>query len=225
MTQIHTITIGPVNRYLIGDGSWMLVDTGIPLTERMVLGALERLHIEPHELRLILLTHGHVDHAGAASILRRRTGAKLAIHESDRELVELGRVVVPQMWNPTARALVKPVMWIASLMRFAPAPVDIVIPDHGLELHDLGVRGRVIHTPGHTRGSVSLVLDSGEAFVGDLGGVARGPGGRAGIPPAGNDRQQILESWKRLFELGITRIYPGHGPELSAAEMRAGLGL
>jgi glyoxylase-like metal-dependent hydrolase (beta-lactamase superfamily II) len=222
--QIHTITVGPVNRYLIGDSSWMLVDTGVPLTERMVLRALERLRIAPQQVQLILLTHGHVDHAGAASALKRRTGARLAIHESDLELIESGRVVVPRMWDATARVLVKPVEWIASMMRFPPVAADIVIGDGGLALHDLGVRGRVVHTPGHTSGSVSLVLDSGEAFVGDLGGMG-GPRRSAGIPPAGNDRQLILESWRRILELQVTHIYPGHGPSLSAAEMRAGLGL
>ena len=223
--QIHTVTIGAFNRYLIGDSSWMLLDTGIPGSKGMVLRALQRLGVEPQQVRLILLTHGHVDHAGAASALRELTGATLAIHEQDRKLVETGRVVAPKMWNPTARVIARPVEWIASLMRFTPVPVDLVIRDDGLRLDEFGVRGRVVHTPGHTSGSVSLVLDSGEAFVGDLGAAVRGPRRKAGIPPAGNDRQQILESWKRLFQLGVTRIYPGHGPDFSAAEMREALEL
>ncbi|OQB26632.1 MAG: Metallo-beta-lactamase L1 precursor [Chloroflexi bacterium ADurb.Bin180] len=222
--QIHTITRGPFNRYLIGDSGWILVDTGIPRTERMVLSALREYHVAPRELRLILLTHGHIDHAGAAAALKRLTGARVAIHERDRELVETGRVVVPAMWNPAVRAMAKPIDWVASLMRFPPVPADIVIHDEGLDLAEFGVRGRVIYTPGHTVGSISLVLDSGEAFVGDLGaGVGIG-GGKARIPPAGNDRQQVLESWRRLFALNVTRIYPGHGPDLPASEMRAALG-
>lgn len=223
--QIHTITMGPFNRYLIGDSSWILVDTGIPRTEGLVLRALNSLHIGPHELQLILLTHGHIDHAGAAGALRSRTGASVAVHERDRELIETGKVDVPRMWNSAARVAARPIEWIASAMRMPPVPADVVIHDEGLRLDEFGVQGRVISTPGHTSGSVSLVLDSGQAFVGDLGVRTGGPGRKARIPPAGNDRQQVLDSWKRLLDLNVTRIYPGHGPDFDAAEMRDILGL
>ena len=223
--QIHMITKGPFNRYLVGDSSWILVDTGIPRTEGLVLDALEKFGLKPQELRLIILTHGHIDHAGAASALHRLTGAPVAVHERDRELIETGKVAVPRMWNSLARVVARPIEWAASKMRMPPARADIVIKDDGLLLNEYGIQGRVVYTPGHTSGSVSLVLDSGDAVVGDLGTALGWPRRKVGIPPAGNDRDQVLESWRRLLGLNVTRIYPGHGPDFLAAEMRETLGL
>jgi len=222
--QIHTVSIGAFNRYLVGDERWILVDTGIPHTAGRVSRTLTRLRIEPRQVGLILLTHGHIDHAGSARALQMWTGAKVAIHERDRAWVEEGRVTVPRMWSRAGRIAALPVEWIARRMSFPPVCADVVIGDDGLSLEEYGIHGRVIPTPGHTWGSVSLLLDSGEAFVGDLGGMA-GSGGRARIPPAGDDPQQMFASWKRLFDAGVTTIYPGHGPSLPASTMRAALGL
>jgi glyoxylase-like metal-dependent hydrolase (beta-lactamase superfamily II) len=220
--QIHTITIGAFNRYLVGGEGWILVDTGIPFTAGRVQRTLARLGVDPGQVRLILLTHGHIDHAGSARALQQLTGAKVAIHELDREWVESGTVAVPRMWSRVAQVAGRPIEWIASVMRFPPVHADVVIGDEGLSLESYGIHGRVIPTPGHTPGSVSLVLESGEAFVGDLGG-AHGPGRQPRIPPAGNDRTQLLASWERLFRQGITTVYPGHGPSLPASAMRASL--
>jgi glyoxylase-like metal-dependent hydrolase (beta-lactamase superfamily II) len=221
--QIHTITIGAFNRYLVGDEGWILIDAGIPYTAGRVERTLAWLGVDPREVRLILLTHGHIDHAGSASALQRLTGASVAIHERDRAWVESGYVAVPRMWGRVGQIAGRPIEWIARAMRFPPVQADVVIGDAGLSLESYGIHGRVIHTPGHTRGSVSLLLESGEAFVGDLGGGAHGPGRKPGIPPAGNDRNQILASWERLFREGVTTIYPGHGPLLPASAMRAAL--
>lgn len=100
-----------------------------------------------------------------------------------------------------------------------PCPPDILVDDE-LPLADFGVRGRALHTPGHTSGSLSLLLDDGSAFVGDL--CARIPliGGRSYVPFFGEDQEIVYASWRRLLAAGATRIYPDHGPAFPASALR-----
>lgn len=223
--QIHPVTIGAFNRYLIHDEQWILVDTGIPHTAGRVMRTLQTLGLEPQQVKLILLTHGHIDHAGSVRELQERTGARIAIHYRDQELVETGRVVAPPMRNAAGRVVDAALARITRHMHFPPARADVVIGDEGLSLAEFGIRGRVIPTPGHTWGSVSLLLETGEAFVGDLGGAGGWRGGAPRIPPAGDDPQEIVNSWKKVLAAGATTIYPGHGPSFPAQAMREALGL
>jgi glyoxylase-like metal-dependent hydrolase (beta-lactamase superfamily II) len=220
--QVHAIGIGAFQRYLVHDEGWILVDTGIPHTAERVMRTLQQLGIEPSDVRLILLTHGHIDHAGSTRALQELTGARIAIHYRDQELLEQGRVVAPPMWNAAGRVMNALLARITRHMHFAPARADIVIGDEGLTLAEFGIHGQVIPTPGHTWGSVSLLLDTGEAFTGDLGGWR---GGAPQIPPAGDDPQEIVRSWSKVLDTGAITIYPGHGPSFPAQAMRQALGL
>jgi hydroxyacylglutathione hydrolase len=226
--DIYTISIGAFNRYLVHDQGYILVDSGIPHTEGRVRRTLERLGVDPRQVRLILLTHGHIDHAGSARALQTLTGAPIAIHEDDQEWLQEGLVAVPQPWMAPGQqgiAALHSIWWralqpLARRMRFPSAHAEIVIGNSGLALEEYGIRGRVLHTPGHTLGSVSLLLESGDAFVGDLGAATGRAGGQPRMPPAGNSWQQMLESWENLLAAGAKRIYPGHGPSFSAEAMR-----
>jgi len=209
--EIHNIGSSVVNRYLLRDNACILIDTGIPHTARTMTGAMARLGINPTEVALIVLTHGHVDHAGAVKAIQQLTGAKVAIHYRDQAWVEQGLVVVPPVQTAAGRMVWAALDRGARLLHFPPVKADIVIGDEGLSLAEFGMRGRVIHTPGHSMGSVSILLDTGEAFVGDLGASGAPFGDSPRLPPAAEDPQQVVTSWKRLLDLGAKTIYPGHG--------------
>jgi len=90
--------------------------------------------------------------------------------------------------------------------------------EHGMRLHGAGLAGRILHTPGHSSGDLTLVLDDGSAFVGDLVQGPRIPG----ITPAefsimAVDAPAMLVSWRTLIESGANMIYPGHGSIISLA--------
>ena len=92
----------------------------------------------------------------------------------------------------------------------------IVLKDKEFSLHDYGIEGKVIHTPGHSSGSVSILLDTGEAFVGDLA-VNKFPLCLTpGLPIFAEDWPKLIESWQKLFDLGVKIIYPAHGDPFSA---------
>src|SRR5882672_12407073 len=88
------------NCYLLLGERPVLVDTGAPGDLKRILAGLKSRGVEPKELALILLTHGHSDHAGCAAELRRRTGAQIALHTGDVSLVRAGRngVIAVQDW-------------------------------------------------------------------------------------------------------------------------------
>ena len=101
-------------------------------------------------------------------------------------------------------------------MNFPSASVDLVLGDDDFSLEPYGIHGRVIHTPGHTSGSMSLLLDTGDAFVGDLAvnglPFRIGPG----MPHVGENADAIKESWSLIISSGARQIYPAHGKPFSA---------
>ena len=98
--------------------------------------------------------------------------------------------------------------------------VDIVAGDEELSLSEYGIPGRLICTPGHTWGSVSVLLDSGEVFVGCLAMNLFPLRLNPGLPIWGDDIQLVKNSWKKLLDMGAKTVYPAHGEPFPAQVMR-----
>lgn len=93
--------------------------------------------------------------------------------------------------------------------------------DDELSLADYGVPGRIIYTPGHSMGSVSVLLETGDAFVGDLAMNEFPLRLSPGLPIFAEDMQKVNESWRQLLDEGVKMVYPAHGKPFPAAIMRA----
>ena len=87
----------------------------------------------------------------------------------------------------------------------------MILRDEGLSLAEYGIPGKVIHTPGHTPGSVSVLLETGEAFVGCMAHNIRMFTLRPNLPIYAENIEQIKVGWKVLIDEGVKMIYPGHG--------------
>jgi len=221
--SIHVKQLGINRCYLIAGVGNILIDAGPPRTGRAILDWIATIPVRPADIQLIVLTHGHPDHVGSAADLRKATGAKIAVHHLDQEWVEKGRLVWPtpaSTWGGVARLLMYPVK---PLLRFDGLPVDVVLGDEGLPLADYGISGRIIYTPGHTLGSVSVLLDSGDAFVSCMAHSGLPFRLRPGLPIFADDLPKLRESWKVLLELGAQTIYPAHGGPFSAEVIRRAL--
>lgn len=198
------------NVYLLADARLTLVDTGLPGGAARVLSFIRNLGRDPGELDYIIITHGHIDHAGGAAELRRLTGARVAAHRDEGVRTEDGTLVLRGDLNRPSGPLVQA---MSRFGRFEPCPIDVAVSDGGLLPCAGGMR--VVHTPGHTRGSISLMLEeSGILFVGDAIVSNRD---RLSRPlPFGADRAESECSLARLAQLAFNVCCFGHGPAVTS---------
>jgi glyoxylase-like metal-dependent hydrolase (beta-lactamase superfamily II) len=221
--RIPILPFGMVNAHLIrSDAGCILVDAGIPGSERKIGQVLAGHGLSFEDIRLIVVTHAHTDHAGSAARLRHLSGAPILAHEDDADFYSRKE---PMTFCPTSL--------VGRLFLKTPAPhepYEGFVPDimmkngTSADLVDFGVDGLVRHTAGHTPGSVAVELSSQDALVGDLiasgiliGGIAFT--GRAIRPPFEDDPQQVARELNRMVKDGSKRFYMGHGGPLQAAEV------
>lgn len=210
--RIDRVRVGITNTYLIRGQGAVLIDPGEPGVSRKVLRKLDARTGGLPDIGLILTTHGHFDHVGCGEELRAELGAKLAIHRGDSGWLTEGTLAIPSGLTPWGRCLNAVARTVVpAFVRPKPIEPDWILERDEISLREYGIPGRIIHTPGHTAGSVTLLLTSGEAFVGDaamnLFPFSVGPS----LPCIGDDLDLVRRSWRRLIEMGARTIYPGHG--------------
>jgi glyoxylase-like metal-dependent hydrolase (beta-lactamase superfamily II) len=212
MTEdIQSLNLGGVNALLIKTAQqYILIDSGMPNHWTVLESALRTSGCHPGMLSLVIVTHGDIDHAGNCATLQAQYRAKIAIHAADADMVIHG---IP-VRHRTESWLAACVQWFGA-RRQKPTPFPTFQPD--LYLHDsqsleeYGLAARVVHTPGHTAGSVAIVTTSGHVFAGDTISNRIKPG----IAPFAQDFQAVRNSLGILEQLHGTTYYPGHGNPLS----------
>ena len=150
--DVYQITFRAANAFLILGDELALVDTGYRACAPRIAEFVRTLGRRPEEIRLIILTHNHFDHAGGARDLKMTTGAKMACHAADI-INDSGSLPYPQSVQKTLE--LRPLSSLRSKMGVGPADVDIPL-NGGEVLAPLGGL-KVIHTPGHTPGSICLL--------------------------------------------------------------------
>jgi len=210
--QIIPFESGINTFYLIRDEGAVLYDGGWSKGASRFSDQLKQNGIEPGEIKLIVLSHGDFDHVGGTQVLKELTGARVAIHEKDRQNLEEGIFHWARgatTWGRISRALFKPMMVKSG--GFPGVKADVVLDDNDFSLEPFGIRGRVVYTPGHTLGSVSILLDSGEAFIGCLAHNRLPFVLKPSLPIYADDISLLKKSWKKVIDHGATILYPGHG--------------
>jgi hydroxyacylglutathione hydrolase len=208
-TEIISFNLGVTSCYLIIGREIVMIDAGVPNKLQLFKKVLSEHKIDSDRIKLIVLTHSHFDHSGSASEIRDLTGARIAIHESERDCVEHGKVLIPKGVNMRGK-ITKPIVFSIKIpfTKFTP---DILLNNDPYPLSEFGIDGQIIHTPGHTMGSLSVILDSGEAFVGCMAHNGFPFRYKPGLPIYAQDINSIKENWKTLIDRGVTTVYPGHG--------------
>jgi hydroxyacylglutathione hydrolase len=198
--------------YIIKDKGTVLFDASHKGCLASFSKVLSESKIRPEEIQLIIISHGDFDHAGGAREISEFTGAKIVMHHRDKAYLEKAIFHWPEgvtPWGKISRSILKPML--EKKLELVPAKVDLTLDDQGLSLKEYGIDGKVIYTPGHTYGSISLVLESGEAFVGCMAHNRPPFVLSPKLPIYAKDINQIKESWKVIMDQGTSKIYPGHG--------------
>jgi glyoxylase-like metal-dependent hydrolase (beta-lactamase superfamily II) len=210
---IHRIFLGNVSCFLVyRKGEAILVDCGNQGSEVKILETMQKLGMEPGMLRLLILTHVHFDHAGSAARIQAMTGCLVAVHRSEADRLREGMTPIPGGTRWKAKLVVAVGRrFRPRIMKFTGTEPDILV-ENSLSLDPHGFKGEVIHTPGHTPGSMVILLEGGELLAGDtLFGVE----GKQHFPPFAEDLPSLLKSWEMIRSLTVTRIYPAHGRSFS----------
>ncbi len=193
MENVLALTYDSTHYYLIDcPGGRLLVDAGMPGSLPKFKAQLKTYRLDFPAIRYIMFTHNHPDHAGIIQEIKNASGAKLLIHENQvAHLPELRTFA-----EKKGESNYVPI-------RIEKGDIVLQTPNHSV-LHGLGIPGEVIETPGHSSDSVSLILDSGFAFIGD----------HPPFPFMDPERDaQWSESWKKLIDHGAQVFYPAHaGP-------------
>ncbi|RNB90001.1 MBL fold metallo-hydrolase [Brevibacillus fluminis] len=222
--RIPILPMHMVNAHLlVGPDGCILVDAGLPGSEKKIEKALVKERLTWKDIKLIVITHAHVDHAGSAAIIREKSGAPILAHEGDAKHYNQEQ---PMTFCPTGwfgRLFLKTPLMYEPYLRFEP---DILLKaQEVIHLERYGVPGAVSHTPGHTSGSISVNLSTKEALVGDLiasgillGGILRKK--HAIRPPFEEDPYAVGQELIRLLDSGMQKFHMGHGGPLDACEVK-----
>jgi len=212
--KFHRIPVGIDNCYLLRGRTTVLIDAGAPGHVKDFMRGMDRLGISLRQIELILLSHGHADHIGCLHQIQTLTEAEIAMHEAECAWVESGEPDLPPGATLWGRMLVG-LGQVLYRPRLYPCAVDYAITSTVSSLMTLGygIPGQVVHTPGHSPGSISVLLDSGEVFAGDMAMNAWYLRSKPGLPILAQDMDLVVQSWKRLIQMGARHVYPAHGAD------------
>jgi len=210
------IRLGRATAFLIAGTRSILIDCGTPGNEQRIVKRLREAGIAPSDLALIVVTHVHSDHVGSLPAMKASSAAPVVVHALEADALRSGRSAALVPNSLLARAAGP----LIRLQRLLPGVEPDLLIEGVFELAGYGVRGVIVPTPGHTPGSISVVLEGGAAIIGDLvmGGLFRP--GVPHPPMIASDVDQVRASIEALLDRGVTRCYPAHGGPFTSDDLR-----
>jgi glyoxylase-like metal-dependent hydrolase (beta-lactamase superfamily II) len=207
------------NIYLINENGPTLIDAGFPVDLPRIWRGLHKAGIKLSELDLIVATHYHVDHVGPVSLIKRLNEVCTAIHREDK-VYAIGEEPYERFEVPLSRLIFYSLLW--PIFRYRPFGIDITLEEG--DVLDLLDGLEVIHTPGHTIGSICLYSRERKVlFSGDLirneNGIMEGP--PVQFTP---DPEAAAKSLRKIAALDFDMLLPGHGevvPEGAGEKLRS----
>ena len=202
---VQRILGGRSNVYLVSHGDRrMLIDTGRETGRVNLVTALAAVGVE--SLDTLVLTHTHFDHVENTAYLQKQYGARVVVHAAEAKYLKEGKTPLPAGTFFLTRAIVRLASSLArETSTYEPCQPDSVVDD----TFNLAIPGcRLLHTPGHSPGSMSVIVGDQIALVGD---TIFGVFPHSIFPPFADDIRLMVSSWGSLLETGCRLFLPGHG--------------
>lgn len=185
--RIFNVGNSSINLYLVVSQTHrLLFDAGFPGSTRQLGREMRKTGYKLSEIDYLMVSHFHIDHAGAVQEIKAQ-GARFILFPTQLEFILPMEKMIKGKWNYT------PLVLHDNLC--------VETKDSEKLLESIGIHGRVLPTPGHTDDSISLILNSGETFTGDLPAEPL-------LPEDANDKKRV---WSVLRESGASIVYPAHG--------------
>jgi glyoxylase-like metal-dependent hydrolase (beta-lactamase superfamily II) len=165
--------------------------------------------INPKDISVVIITHNHLEHTGSISKIKELTGAPVLIHKNEDMYLSKGVTTPVEIRSLFPKLLMK----FMKNPKIEPFHADIIIKDNDIiDLKPYGAAGKIIYTPGHTDGSISVLLDSGHAVVGDLYRAKKAnKETNVKYPFIYRDLDAIRVSIRKLIDHGGKQFYNAHG--------------
>ena len=170
MREIRAISFGGVNCYLLTtETGFVLIDTGFSKNRVDLARELESTGCTLGTLKLFLLAHGDFDHSGNAQCLHEKYSVKIAMHIDDEGMVEKGDLFHNRNANLLMRVMGKIMLFFlrGGLKKDERFTLDLH-NDEGYALSEFGLNATVLYVPGHSKGSIEILMSTGDLFCGDL---------------------------------------------------------
>ncbi len=218
--EIRQIKLRLSNAYLILGDRPVLVDTGSPNETEAIRVQLRRSNVEFSDLALILHTHVHSDHMGSTAEIMAEASCPVAYHPLDQAIVDQSHNGILKGVGLRGKVMAR----FFSNGRFDSVTANLGLFD-GMSLSKFWIHATVLATAGHTPGSVSVLLPSGDAIIGDLlmGGIMGGAllSSRPNFHYFAEDIERAMESIDLILSRASRDLYVGHGGPLTHAAVKA----
>ncbi|MFL0198594.1 MBL fold metallo-hydrolase [Clostridium sp. WILCCON 0269] len=211
--KVYQILNGRSNSFLVSNrDKYLLIDTGRKNRWTELKNKLDKIGVDEKSLAALILTHTHFDHVENACKIKESYRTNLIVHKNEGDFVKSGNNPVIRGTNPIT-VLITRILGerLRKLYKYKPAGYDITVDDN-FDLIHLGFNAYIIHTPGHSIGSISVIIDNKIALVGDtMFGIFKS----SVFPPYAENIAVMVSSWKKLLDTGCLLFIPGHGTENS----------